>query len=383
MKKTLRIIIIILAVVVLVPVVSICFWYFQPQKQMNIILVDKTVPSLKRQKHKSFNWVLTSDRFVKGDTRKSYSYSKDYYGFFPSRPEKSKLWDKNEYRLVELSELAEKSDALYFADTYGVFFNDWYLGSGKSRRSRRLYGGLNNNDNLLIKEMRDRNKLVVLEYNCFDYPTAEYESYRVQEKMKIKSTRWSGRYFASLDSTSAGFPIWVTDVYRKQYKKPWTFSKKGIVLLKDNSIIVLEEGTHLKEALPVISSDSSFVNRWGLPEYVTFDNLFDIIEPFDNQVISNFELKTTKEGEDLLNDNGLDNHFPAVVRDPQSERFYYFAGDFTFYNVNPFTAVLKGHEKFQPLYYSKQANDPRRFFWLYYKPLIKGIFNDYYNTMAE
>ena len=46
-------------------------------------------------------------------------------------------------------------------------------GINKSRKSRKLYGGLNNNDFLLIKEMKDRNKLIILEYNSFDYPTAQ------------------------------------------------------------------------------------------------------------------------------------------------------------------------------------------------------------------
>jgi hypothetical protein len=35
------------------------------------------------------------------------------------------------------------------------------------------------------------------------------------------------------------------------------------------------------------------------------------------------------------------------------------------------------------LLYSKKPDDPRRFFWLYYKPLIEGIFNEYYNSMAS
>ena len=42
---------------------------------------------------------------------------------------------------------------------------------------------------------------------------------------------WTGKYFSSLDTTSEDFPIWMTAMYRKQYKKPWTFTKPGIVLL--------------------------------------------------------------------------------------------------------------------------------------------------------
>lgn len=65
-----------------------------------------------------------------------------------------------------------------------VYFNDWYQGVNKSRKSRRLYGGLNTNDNVLLKLMKDSNKLMILEYNTFDYPTDELNSYRIQDRLK-------------------------------------------------------------------------------------------------------------------------------------------------------------------------------------------------------
>jgi hypothetical protein len=125
MKKTLLIVVIILAVILALPVINLIRWTFQPKKPMDIILVDKTVPTLDLEKHKSFDWILTNDRFVKKDNKSSYSYRKDYYGFIPKRPLRDKKWDRNDYRLADLIKLAEKNDALYFADTYGVFFNDW------------------------------------------------------------------------------------------------------------------------------------------------------------------------------------------------------------------------------------------------------------------
>ena len=61
----------------------------------------------------------------------------------------------------------------------------------KSRKSRKIYGGLNNNDFLLIKEMKDRNKLIIMEYNSFDYPTAQFES--------VKSSGKTWNYLFRLD----------------------------------------------------------------------------------------------------------------------------------------------------------------------------------------
>ena len=381
MKKTLLVVIIILAIVIVLPAINLIRWNFQEKKPMDIILVDKTVPNMDRDHHKSFDWILLNNRYVKKDNGKSYSFKKDYYGFSPKRPLREKKWAVNEYRLNNLINLAEKNDAVYFADTYGVFFNDWYEGINKSRKSRKLFGGLNNNDFLLIKEMKDRNRLIILEYNSFDYPTAQFESVRTQEKLGISYSGWTGRHFASLDSTSRDFPIWVTSMYRKQYKQPWKFTKPGIVFLSEKQIIVLEEGVHLKNSMPHIISDKDASGEFGIPESVAFDRWFDIVDPLANRVVSKFRIETTAMGDTLLSENNLSGSFPAVVQDPELKRTYYFAGDFATNNVPYWTARIEGVSKLKGLLYSEKPDDPRRFFWLYYRPLISGIFTEYYNSV--
>lgn len=72
MKKPLLIVVIILAVILVLPIINLIRWTFQVKKPLEIVLLDKTVPSLDREKHKSFNWILTNDRFVKKEKRTSY-----------------------------------------------------------------------------------------------------------------------------------------------------------------------------------------------------------------------------------------------------------------------------------------------------------------------
>jgi hypothetical protein len=383
MKKSLLIVVIILAVILALPVINLIRWTFQSKKPMSIILVDKTVPTLERVNHKSFDWILTNERFVKKDKMSSYSYKKDYYGFIPTRPLREKKYTSNTYRLADVIKLAEKTDAAYFADTYGVFFNDWYKGINKSRKSRLLFGGLNNTDFLLIKEMKDRNRLIILEYNSFGYPTAKFDSYRIQEKLGLTFSGWTGKYFSSLDTTGEDFPIWMTAMYRKQYKKPWSFTKPGIVLITEKEIIVLEEGTQLKNAMPHIVTDSAYCAKYGVPGSVAFDNWFDVIDPLQNNVISKFKFQTTSLGDTLLINNNLSNEFPAVVQEPVNKRIYYFSGDFANHDVPYITARFKGIDKLKGILYSDKPDDTRRFFWLYYRPLINGIFSDYYSSMNK
>ena len=383
MKKTLLIVVIILAVIIALPVINLIRWSVQSKKPLDIIIVDKTVPTLEREHHKSFNWILTNKRFVKKESKTSYSYKKDYFGFFPQRPLRDHKWDRNDYRLTDLISLADKNDAIYFADTYGVFFNDWYRGINKSRKSRKIYGGLNNNDFLLLKEMKDRNKLIIMEYNSFDYPTAQFESVRTQEKLGITFSGWTGKYFSSLDTTIKDFPVWMTAMYRKEYKMPWKFTKPGVVILKEKDIVVLEEGKQLKNSLPHIITDEASSKKYGVVSSVAFDQWFDIIDPLQNNIISKFKLDTTPLGDSLLINNALQSEFPAVVQDPVTQRTYYFSGDFATYNVPYWTARIKGVEKLKGILFSDKTDDTRRFFWLYYRPLINGIFNDYYASLNK
>ena len=383
MKKTLLILVIILAVILALPLINLIRWSFQSKKPLDIIIVDKTVPTLEREHHKPFTWILTNERFVKKENRASYSFTKDYFGFFPQRPLRDKKWDRNDYRLADIINLANKNDAIYFTDTYGVFFNDWFRGINKSRKSRKIYGGLNNTDFLLLKEMKDRNKLIIMEYNSFDYPTAEFESFRTQEKLGITFSGWTGKYFSSLDTTIKDFPIWMTAMYRKEYKKPWKFTKAGIVILKERDIVVLEDGIHLKNSLPQIITDESSAKKYGVLSKVAFDQWFDIIDPLQNKVISKFKIETTPEGDTLLSSNGLMSEFPAVVQEPVAQRIYYFSGDFATYDIPFWTARLKGVDKLKGIFYSDKPEDTRRFFWLYYKPLINGIFSDYYASLKK
>jgi len=380
MKKTLLIVGIILAVIVALPVINLIRWTFQSKKPMNIILVDKTVPTIERLHHKSFSWILTNERFVKKEKKTSYSFRKDYYGFYPQKPLRDHKWDRKDYRLTDLIVLADSNDAVYFADTYGVFFNDWYRGINKSRKSRNLYGGLNNNDFLLIKEMKDRNKLIIMEYNSFDYPTAAFESVRTQEKLGITFSGWTGKYFSTLDTTGPDFPIWMTAMYRKEHKKPWTFSKPGIVILREKNIIVLEEGTHIATALPQIVTSPEYVEKYGLAESVAFDQWFDIIDPLQNTVISKYKIATTPIGDTLLAASNLLSEFPAVTQESVTKTVFYFSGDFASSEVPYWISRFKGVEKLKGILYSDKPEDTRRFFWLYYRPLVNGIFTEYYES---
>lgn len=384
MKKPLLITIIVLVVLLILPAIGFFGWFFKEKKPMNIIILDKTVHSLDRLKHRSLTWVLANDRIVKKDNKRKYLLRKDYYGFYPIKPLRSKQFRRNDIRLVNVIDIAESSDVLYYADTYGVFFNDWYQGINRSRRSRKLYGGLNNTDYLMLVEMRKRNKLVILEYNSIDYPTNAFEKYRVEtDHYKMKTSGWTGQYYESLDS--ADVEPWLVSMHSKKYRTSWNYKNPGIVFLKGEAdVVILEEGKDLNNALPYITTDPIWVEKYGVAEKVPYTGPFDIIDAGEtNAVLSSFNFDVTEEGESIL-DRFLmiSPQIPAVIADTATMHTIYFCGDFATGKMPPWTASFGSLNILKGLLYSKDdINDPRRFFWLYYRPLLEGILGDYYESL--
>ena len=77
----------------------------------------------------------------------------------------------------------------------------------------------------------------------------------------------------------------------------------------------------------------------------------------------------------------LGNEFPAVIQEPVDQRTYYFSGDFATNDVSYCTSRIKGFPRLKGILYSDKPDDTRRFFWLYYRPLINAIFTDYYSSL--
>ena len=113
-----------------------------------------------------------------------------------------------------------------------------------------------------------------------------------------------------------------------------------------------------------------------------FTEWFEVIDPYETEVISTFKLNTTEFGDSLLGLHFLSNELPAVVVDKANRRNYYFAGDFATNDVRYYSSYFGDHSLIKKSFYSeKDVNDPKRFFWLYYRPLINSIFTEYYNTL--
>jgi hypothetical protein len=355
-------------------IASFLVWFLQTKKPLRIFILDKSVLNFKYTEHKSFNWVLNNYRITRMN-QKPYSISNDYYGFIPVKLTPPKEYKIRSLRLFEVLSICDDIDMAYYTDCYGVYYEDWYNRAPDKLHSSLLYGGLNQNDYLLLSEMKRKNKLIIAEFNMLGSPTSDLIRNKTENLFDFYWTGWTGCYFKSLSITNPNLPQWIINVYEEKNKKKWNFSGQGIVLVNENSsIIVLENNVHLNNPSPKIISTDYAQKIYHLPEYQYYSFWFDIINPGkSNSSIASYQLDVTKEGKQLLDSMKIPSNFPAVIEHLDNYKFYYFAGDFADRNIFYSSSYFAGVPALAKIFSLKSSNTKNAFFWRFYLPLVQNI----------
>ncbi len=361
-----------------IPLLMWLAWMLSPNKKMVIAIVDKTVLDKESQEHVSLNWILNYQKYSKNHTER-YSLSRDYYGFFPKEKEKFSVRGLERFSASQIEQLSEDADVAYFTDTYGIYKQEWYQQKENQKSSGMLYGGLSKRDLEFLKSMKARHKLVITEFNTIGSPTNEENRNQFELLFGMKWTGWTARYFSSLDTlVNKELPVWMIKNYTAKNGNQWTFKKAGIVFVNDlNQIVILEESTSLKDAMPLIVSSERGQEYLDLPEMIKYPFWFDIILPDlqQNDVMANFNLNLTERGKAELKKYGIPFSFPAVIQQKSPQpAFYYFSGDFCDNPISLTSSYFKGISLFKFfLYNTEDPMERKSFFWNFYRPMLTNI----------
>ncbi|MDR5589893.1 hypothetical protein [Christiangramia sp. SM2212] len=372
----------ILLLIIAIPLIMWILWLFKPNTKLVIAIVDKTVLTTKGQEHISLNWVLNNEKYTKTSS-KPYKVDNDYFGFFPEENEKFKLKGLERFSYPKLSQLSNDADLAYFTDTYGIFNNEWFHRGDEMERSGILYGGLSDKDIQLLKLMKEKNKLIITEFNTIGSPTAYQNRIKFEEMFQLKWTGWTARYFDNLNlRENKEIPKWLVRNYKKTHRGQWPFKSSGIAFVNNqDEVVILEKGTHLNVAMPHIITEKVFQEEYSLPDSIKYPFWFDIIVPNKkfNTAISSFNIDANKKGLKELEENGIPLNFPAVTSHTgQDYTFYYFSGDFADNPVSMQSSYFEGIEYFKGFFYDERNIMERgSFFWKFYKPLLTKILDDY------
>ncbi|MGV8905534.1 MAG: hypothetical protein ACOH15_02910 [Acetobacterium sp.] len=365
-RKTLVIVCSITAMTLIILAAPFVFWMVQPTKTLAVVIVDKTVPDTSYREHKGFMWILNNLKIENKNSQQPFKYEEDYYGFFPLPNE--------EYMIKELPDDLGTPDLIYLTDTYGVYKEDFYKNNVSGNRSGIIYGGTQANEINSLKKALNGN-VIIGEFNTLASPTNSDERAALENIFGIKWNHWIGRYFSDLSSENMEIPDWMKENYAMQVGVKWDFTGPGIVLLNaDDTIIVLRKDIELGSGFNTISFTEQAKNEFSVKEQLNYNYWFEITAAdTDAEVLAQYQLDLTAEGQKIVNDYGLPSEFPAVVRKTGDFTSYYFAGDFADSKSTPEIFNVSGLPFLNQITTLDDDANQNYFYWHVYYPLIKNI----------
>jgi len=215
--------------VVLLPLWMWLAWRLTHKRKLVVAIIDKTAPSPGEHGHISLNWVLNQERFTR-DGNSLFEHDRDYFGVFPLHDNKYRVKGLERFSEEQLQRLSNDADAAYLTDAYGMSSQDLYF----------------------LRQMKDKHKLIITEFNFTGSPTAASLRNEFGEQFGIRWTGWAGRYFMSLDTgRNKELPAWLVGHYKMQHNGRWPFTKSGIAFMhSDGRVLILEHGTDLNSEFP-------------------------------------------------------------------------------------------------------------------------------------
>ena len=374
MKKQKIVISTVLLVTVVILAIPFIQWLNVEKKDLDILIVDKTVVDDSYREHKRIVHVLNHYKYNKED-KEEYTLL-DYVGFRPK--------EDLEYEIDNVeSKLKKDYDLLYVADTYGVYEEEYYGENSRGNRSRIIYGGLSVEEAKQIEKQVEINQTpLIVEYNTFTQPTSKKSRNIMENVLNIKWTGWIGRYFDNLNyDANEEIPTWVKDNYEKQYAQDWEFKNGGFVLADESDhIIVLEDN----EDFLIKGLNFSFSEKgkefFNIEESVSYDYWFDIVESESSQVMATYNWDLNDSGKEKLEKYNLPTSFPAITKRLENDVFaYYFAGDFADSNKDRGLYRYYNLNKIMTRFKRLSANDDQWFQWQIYYPMMEVILEEAQN----
>lgn len=371
MKKLLMILSVL--IVLIIPVIS---WTFKKEIPMNIVILDKTVPDQSYREHKGLTWLLNHKKIINPNTNNPYDVRSDYYGFFP--------FDHEKYDIHPFPDNLENVNLIYIADTYGVYEADFYHDRA-TQSSELIYGGLTLEEINTIRNAiyKDRTTLVA-EFNTFASPTSKKAREEITDLLALDWSGWIGRYFRELDlGKTEEITQTIVNQYERQENVEWNFSGSGFVLIhEDESIVVLEEGTHVGKGGIHLRFTDAGQNFFDLKESPPYYYWFDIVDPHNqDDVLAYYNWDLTTEGKEKLDQSQIPLSFAAITKSTKHKNpTYYFAGDFVDIENTPTFYQYSWLPNLKKFFSINIPGETKTFYWKTYVPMMRAILKEAYEN---
>jgi hypothetical protein len=347
-------------------------WKLKPEKQLEMLIIDKTVPDETYREHNGLVWLLNHEKYTKKNG-KAYERSIDYEGVKPA--------GSGTYRADDVvKSLQKRHDVIYLADTYGIYEAD-VENETDGRRSEQLYGGLSAEEaDAVSTSLLKHGGTFIAEFNSFASPTDEEVRTKMYDLLNLTWTGWIGRAFVDLQNNEV--PVWVKDRYQEQYKDKWPFQGGGLVFVNEQDEIVVIPDKEIEQEVTVKLTKQG-KEQWKQANDAPYRYWFDVVKANDkSEILARYELQVKAEAGQLLENYGIPTDFPAIVRH-QNNQFetYYFAGDYADQAELPSIYQTVGFTSLKKLRLSSEKREDH-FYWNMYVPVMKNILENPYKPPA-
>lgn len=391
MIRRLTFLLVVLLVLVLLAMSPYIGWRLSPTKDLRIVVVDKTVPFENYNEHASLFWVLNHARYPAPDDHDQWYLATDYVGYYPSLrgmlafvngEEESEAGQKkwrHTWRDLTDADVAGK-DAIYLADTYGVYSLDLeHIDDEEAHllRNPLVYGAFKPEEIGVLERFAEKGGTVIAEFNTFALPTGVDVRQRFEALLHVEWTDWVGRYVDDL-ANEEDIPWWVYELWRRQARETeWHFSGPGFIFVDTHErLVVLQAGEDVGGDLIRIHNlrDSDPLLE-GTTDQVPYYYWFDVVRPGKGTTVhSEMVIDATPEGEKKLAEFGIPTSFPAVISYDGPYKAFYFAGDFADNKLEDAPYQVAWYPSYRR-WFARYRSDPTNewFFWEYYLPLVQNV----------
>ncbi len=358
-------------------------WFLLPTRDINMLVVDKTVPEPDFREHRAIFWVAEHLRFTDAEGG-FYRTDRDYLGYHP-HSERKEILKANDLRGIEL---------LYLADTYGIYDYEEGLVEYEERLPFEhqdidlIYGGFDRQEVTAITDYAsEEGRIIIGEHNIFGYPTyLEAEAaVDLQDLFAVNYEGWLARYYADLNETA----YWMKELYTRIYGREWDLQGAGMVFVREDvtglgwyTDLVIIGQDQFNAPWPVVTStDHRLLDGAALQApYLYWVELLNVnVNDEDIEILAYYELPVGEDARSALRTRGLPERFPAMIRHtpPGKAERIYFAGDFADQLPALLPPWLTGSAALQRFFsYLPGLPVEYRFYFQWYKPVLGNILSN-------
>lgn len=350
-------------------------WQMQAARDLDVVIVDKTVPMRNYREHSSLVWALNHLKVKAPERGNRWQLEKDYIGYYPP----AAGGPGGVERVLTGADLAGK-DILFIADTYGVYRQDVEESHRKKAAdySPRIIGGIEPKEADAIEAFVKNGGTLIGEFNTFATPTPKDVRARMENIFRLKWKGWAGRYFDDLGHPT-DVPAWAHRKWKAQTGKDWDFKGPGWIVDHEESLklLVLRVDKEVgRKGMRILKTGDHALTK-NVDTDIPFYFWFDVNEAQPGAtVLAEYKMDLTPEGRKIWQEAGLPLKFPALTAVEYPSLRVYMAGDASDTDLILGPTAIAGRQEFESLGTFKHfQSDQGAFFWELYLPVLRNVFD--------